>query len=83
MTMDTIQIRMNHGLIKRIDNIIKTGVYDNRADVIRDAVRRFIWEKEAGSIKWNGKDSVEQIRKIRKKLSQEKFNLDELNEFGK
>ena len=48
--MDTLQIRMNKELLKRIDVIVKSGIYSNRSDVIRDAVRRFVWEGEAGSI---------------------------------
>jgi len=30
----------------------------------------------------NFEDSVKKVREIRKKLSKEKFNLDELNNFG-
>ncbi len=45
MVMDTLQIRMNTKLVKLIDSLVKSGVYSNRADVIRDAVRRFVWEK--------------------------------------
>lgn len=78
MVMDTLQIRMNPELLKRIDIIVKSGVYSNRADVIRDAVRRFVWEKEVGSIHHKG-DSVKQVRKIREKLSKEKFDLNEIN----
>ena len=78
MVMDTLQIRMNPELLKRIDLMVKTGIYSNRADVIRDAVRRFIWEKEIGSIP-NKEDSVKQVREIRKKLSKEKFDLNEIN----
>lgn len=74
--MDTLQIRMNKELLKRIDALVKTGVYSNRSDIIRDAVRRFIWEKEAGSISNKG-NSVGEIRKIREKLSE--INLDEIN----
>ena len=77
MTMDTLQIRMNKELLKRIDGLVKTGVYSNRADVIRDAVRRFVWEKEVGSLTNKG-NAVEQIRKAREKLSKE-INLDEIN----
>ena len=76
--MDTLQIRMNPELLKRIDLMVKTGTYSNRADVIRDAVRRFVWEKEIGSIP-NKEDSVKQVREIRKKLSKEKFDLNEIN----
>ena len=82
MTMDTLQIRMNPGLIKLVDEIVKSGVYANRSDVIRDAVRRFVWEKEVGSISRKG-NSVEIVREIRKKLSKEKVELEELNNFGK
>ncbi len=78
MVMDTLQIRINKGLLKRVDSLIKSGIYSNRSDVIRDAVRRFIWEKEVGSILKRG-NSVEQIRKARKELSKEKIDLDEIN----
>lgn len=80
MTMDTLQIRMNKGLLKRIDILVKSGVYANRSDVIRDAVRRFVWEKEAGSIGKKG-DSVELIRQLRNKLSKEKIDLEKINHF--
>ena len=80
MVMDTLQIRINQGLLKRIDSLIKTGVYSNRADVIRDAVRRFVWEKEVGSISYKGY-SVELVRKARNLLSKNisKEKLDEIN----
>lgn len=78
MVMDTLQIRLNPKLIKLIDTLIKTGIYSSRSEVIRDAVRRFVWEKEVGSISKKG-NSVEEIRKIREKLSKEKINIDEIN----
>jgi Arc/MetJ-type ribon-helix-helix transcriptional regulator len=77
MVMDTLQIRMNKALLKRIDNLVETGIYANRSDIIRDAVRRFVWEKEVGSISNRG-NSVEQMKKIRKNLS-ENISLDEIN----
>ena len=80
MVMDTLQIRMNKELLKRIDALVKTGVYANRADVIRDAVRRFVWEKEVGTISPVG-NSVEIIRKTRKVLSKgiKKEDMEEIN----
>lgn len=78
MVMDTLQIRMNSGLISRIDSLVNMGIYSNRADVIRDAVRRFVWEKEVGSISKKG-DSVKEVRKIREILSKQPVNLDEIN----
>ena len=80
MTMDTLQIRMNKEILKRIDVLVKSGLYSNRSDVIRDAVRRFVWEKEAGSVGRKG-DSVELIRNVRNKLSKEKINIKEINKF--
>ncbi len=78
MVMDTLQIRMNKGLISRIDSIVESGIYSNRADVIRDAVRRFVWEKEIGSISKKG-NSVKVVRNIRKILSEKNADLDEIN----
>lgn len=76
--MDSLQIRMNRGLVDRIDSMVESGIYSNRADVIRDAVRRFVWEKEAGSVSRKG-NSVKIVRKARKKLSSEGLDLDEVN----
>ena len=78
MVMDTLQIRLSHGLVEIIDSLVDKGVYANRSDAIRDAVRRFVWKNEVGSIPNTG-DSVEEIREIRKKLSKEKIDLDEIN----
>ncbi|MDI3544329.1 MAG: Ribbon-Helix-Helix transcriptional regulator family [Candidatus Woesearchaeota archaeon] len=78
MVMETIQIRLNQGLLRLIDSLVDKGIYSNRSEVIRDAVRRFVWEKEVGTVPNNG-DSVEQIREIRKILSSQPIDLDEIN----
>jgi len=83
MVMDTMQIRINEQLVKEMDKIVKSGFYANRADLIRDAVRRFIWDREVGRIKNNQKDSVKEIKELRKKLSNDPINLEEINNFGK
>ncbi len=78
MVMDTIQVRLGPGLVKKIDELVGTGVYSSRSDVLRDAVRRLVLDKLAGVI--SGKeDSIKQIKNIRKNLSKEKFDLDEIN----
>lgn len=82
MVMDTIQIRLSHGLVERVDDLVGTGIYANRSDAIRDAVRRLILDKLIGSVSDTG-DSVTEIRKIRSKLSKDKFNLDEINKLAK
>jgi len=79
MVMDTLQIRMNKEMLKRVDSLVKTGIYSNRSEVIRDSVRRFVWEKEVGTIKNNDRNSIEEIRNIRNKLSKEAINLNEIN----
>jgi Arc/MetJ-type ribon-helix-helix transcriptional regulator len=78
MVMDTFQVRMNKGPLKRMDALVKTGVYSNRGELVRDAVRRFVWEREVGSIGKKG-DSVKVIRNAREKISKEKLDLDEIN----
>jgi Arc/MetJ-type ribon-helix-helix transcriptional regulator len=78
MVMETMQIRMNEQLVKELDKVVKSGFYANRADVIRDAVRRFILNREIGSISNKG-NSVKEIRKIREKLDKETMDLDKIN----
>lgn len=78
MVMDTIQIRLSHGLIERIDDFVGMGIYANRSDVIRDAVRRFVLDKLVGIIPDTG-DSVKEVKGIRKILAKEKFNLEDIN----
>ena len=81
MVMETMQIRMNKELVQRVDTLVKTGIYANRSDAIRDAVRRLILNDLVGILSDN-KNSVKQIQSIRKKLSKEKFNLEEINKLA-
>ena len=48
MVMDTIQVRLSHGIVKRIDDLVETGVYSSRSDVLRDAVRRLVLSNLVG-----------------------------------
>jgi Arc/MetJ-type ribon-helix-helix transcriptional regulator len=38
--MDPVQIRLTKELIEKIDNMIESGLYPNRSEAVRDAVRR-------------------------------------------
>ena len=78
MVMDTIQVRLSHGLVGKIDELVETGVYSSRSDVLRDAVRRLVLDKLIGILQNKG-DSVKEVREIREKLSKEKFELEEIN----
>ena len=79
--MEVTQVRLPTGIVKEVDNLIHRGLYTNKSDVVRDALRRLILEQKAGSIKKTG-DSVKEIKEIRKKLSKEKISLDEINSLG-
>jgi len=81
MTMTVTQVRLPQGLIEEVDKLVNRGIYTNKSDVVRDALRRLILEQQIGSVKNTG-DSVKEIREIRKKLSKEKINLDEINRLG-
>ncbi len=82
MEMAVTQVRLPEGLIIEIDKLVDKGFYTNKSDVIRDAIRKLVLEKQIASIPDTG-DSVKEIRGIRKKLSKEKFNLNEINQLNK
>lgn len=82
MTMSVAQVRLPDGLLEQIDSLVEKKLYANKSDVIRDAVRKLLLEKQVGSIPDSG-DSVKEVRKIRKKLSRQKANLKEINSFRK
>lgn len=82
MTMSVTQVRLPDGLIEEVDKLVDKGLYTNKSDAIRDAVRRLVLDKQIGSLK-SSEESVEEIIKIRKKLSKEKFDLDEINNLAK
>ncbi len=81
MVMDTIQVRLSHGIVKRIDELVETGVYSSRSDVLRDAVRRLFLDKLVGILQ-SERDSVKEVREIRKKLSKENVDLEEINKLA-
>lgn len=39
-TMHPVQIRLTVELIEKIDKLIENGMYPNRSEAVRDAVRR-------------------------------------------
>lgn len=81
MVMDTIQVRLSHGLVERIDDLVGTGIYANRSDAIRDAVRKLVLDKMVGIIPHKG-DTIKEIREIRKKLSTEIKSYKDLEEIN-
>ena len=44
MVMETVQIRLTEKQIRSIDVLEKKGVYPNRSEAVRDAVRKLVTE---------------------------------------
>lgn len=81
MVMETLQIRLSHGMLSHLDGLVKTGLYTSRADAIRDAVRKSMMESIIGIIPDTG-DSVKEIRVLREKLSKKDLNIEEINKLA-
>ena len=82
MVMDTVQVRLSHGLVESMDGLVDTGIYSSRSDVVRDAVRRLVLDKLVGIIP-NAGDSVKEMREIKKKLSKEIKSFKDIEEINK
>ncbi len=78
MAMSLVQVRLPVKLVAELNQFVKKGYYASKSDVIRDAVRRLLLEKQIGSIPNTG-DSVTEVRALRKKLSAKDVDIDVLN----
>jgi Arc/MetJ-type ribon-helix-helix transcriptional regulator len=38
--MDPVQIRLTRELVDKVDKLVEVGLYPNRSEAVRDAVRR-------------------------------------------
>ena len=47
MVMETVQIRLTDKQIRSIDSLVKKGVYPNRSEAVRDAVRKLVSDSGA------------------------------------
>ena len=75
MTEKITQVRLPIGLEKEMDSLISKGLYSNKSDLIRDAVRKLIFLKEINETN----NSVEQVKKVRSMLQNDEFSIDEIN----
>jgi Arc/MetJ-type ribon-helix-helix transcriptional regulator len=82
MSMKLVQARLPKGVVEEMEKMVESGQYGSKSDVIRASLRRLIAmnavRKMIGSIPNTG-DSVKEVREIRKKLSKEYLDLDEIN----
>ncbi|HUX97960.1 MAG TPA: ribbon-helix-helix domain-containing protein [Candidatus Deferrimicrobium sp.] len=44
MTMETLQIRLPKKLLAKVDELVKSGLFQSRSEIIREAVRNYIRE---------------------------------------
>lgn len=82
MAMSVIQVRLPDTIISLLERYVKDGLYSNKSDVIRDAVRRLMIDRQIGSIPDTG-DSVKEVRAIRKILSKQVKSFKDLEEINK
>ena len=80
MTMNLAQVRLPSGLMQEVDKLVQKGLYTNKSEVMRDALRKLILERQIGSIPNTG-DSVQEVREIRKRLSND-FTLKDVDEIN-
>ena len=78
MTMQQVPVRLSKQMVEHIDELVVSGQYTDRSDVMRAALRSLVVDRITG-ISPNTGDSVKELREIRKKLSKEPFNIDEIN----
>lgn len=86
MAMELVQIRLPKEQIVIIDDMSKSEGYASRSEVVRDAIRQLLIEKRKVSIRKmvgiipnDGSDSVKEVRKIRKGMTEKDYDIDELN----
>lgn len=44
--MESLQIRLTPQILKKVDELVEEGVYSNRNEAVRDAVRRLVLSHE-------------------------------------
>lgn len=79
--MEVTQVRLPDGLVNGMEELVNKGIYTNKSEVVRDAVRKLILEKQVGTIKNTG-DSVKEVREIRNKLSKSIQNISDLDQIN-
>jgi len=42
MVMETVQIRLTEKQLRHLDVLVRKGIYPNRSEAVRDAVRKLV-----------------------------------------
>jgi putative addiction module CopG family antidote len=81
--MELLQARVPKEMIKMVERLVKTGRYTTKSEVIRDALRLVALNNMIGKYPDDGKDSVTEIKKIRKILSARIKSFKDIEEINK
>ncbi|MFT4261016.1 MAG: ribbon-helix-helix domain-containing protein [Candidatus Woesearchaeota archaeon] len=81
-TTKVAQFRIPKGLLKEVDLLVSQGLYPNKSEVIRDAIRKLILERQIGTIP-NLENSVNQIKTLRKNLSESIKSFEDIKQINK
>ncbi|HIH24851.1 TPA: type II toxin-antitoxin system ParD family antitoxin [Candidatus Woesearchaeota archaeon] len=71
-----VQVRLPEQQVKMLDKQVKNGVYANRSEAIRDALRSKLLA--VGTIPDTG-DSVKEVRAIRKRMAKMNISIADIN----
>ncbi len=82
METTIVQARLPKKLVKQIDTLVNNGSYLNRSDAIRQSLRGLLFDEYLGLIV-DKKNSVSQIRNVRRELSKKPIDLREINDLLK
>ena len=78
MAMVLFQVRLPEKVVSSIEDLVKNGFYESKSDLVRDAIRRFVFEEQIGSVSLKKNYSVE-IKNFRKKQVVRKKDLKKFN----
>lgn len=78
MGMVLFQVRLPEKVVSSIEDAVKKGFYESKSDLVRDAIRRFVFEEQIASVSLK-KNYSNEIKSFRKKQVIKKFDLEKIN----
>lgn len=78
MGMVLFQVRLPEKVVSSIEDAVKKGFYESKSDLVRDAIRRFVFEEQIASVSLR-KNYSSDIKNFRKKQVVRRKDLDKIN----
>ncbi len=78
MGMVLFQVRLPEKIVSSIEEAVEQGFYESKSDLVRDAIRRFVFEEQLASVSLK-KNYSKEIKSFRKKQILKKSDLDKIN----